>query len=212
MKDKQQFRVPAPDPPPKFFEEPADPVLIHGEMLRDARLLTEFLQDLPFAGRHYRTNLRQIIGAAERTKRRCVKLIGEDVGEYEAVSEMEMVTGDEGTGTTIMAKLVKKKRRNLLGQKKTHAPAEALNGKLDDIHQKILKQLRKCAVPSEDLVQLLKAEHTAAEIYPALQHMRERGLIETRDDPADGYTRKNFEKHDPRKGAELEQRKKESHA
>ncbi len=61
-----------------LYEEPADGVLVLGEMMRDAKLIEEKLSGLPFAAAGYRGELRVILSAANRMCQRCVKLLGEE--------------------------------------------------------------------------------------------------------------------------------------
>jgi hypothetical protein len=62
----------------RLHEEPTDPLLLYGEMLRDGKVIADLLKELPMtANGGYHGTLRAVIGAAERIKRRAVTLSGE---------------------------------------------------------------------------------------------------------------------------------------
>lgn len=63
--------------PPELYTEPAEEILLVGEMLHDAQTMKELLAGLPFERDSYRANLRIIAGASTRMRQRCEKLLGE---------------------------------------------------------------------------------------------------------------------------------------
>lgn len=70
--------VPGPRPKIELFREPDDSILILGEMIRDVGLMRENLQTLPFDIEAYRGQIRVVLTAAVRMKKRCERLLGEE--------------------------------------------------------------------------------------------------------------------------------------
>jgi len=61
-----------------LFIEPADDISRLGAMVAETQTALELLKKLPFAGDGYRGELRVVLGIAERTRNRCLRLLGED--------------------------------------------------------------------------------------------------------------------------------------
>lgn len=64
---------------PVLYQEPEEDIRILGEMLRDVGIMNKMLQSLVSVDSgEYRGNLRVVLGAAERMKHRCLRLIGDE--------------------------------------------------------------------------------------------------------------------------------------
>ncbi len=180
-----------------IFEEPEDPVLIHGEMLRDAELIAAQLQDLPFSGRHYRTNLHLIIGAADRTKRRCALLIGEDTpaqnGHSKTAKAEHIPTSppDAVEVSNLLTAAVRNGKDKQPKRRSSKPPAATQSPADESLKNSILSLLRKNALTSRQIITALPGYETHR-IYGALVELRSERAIDTRPDPIDGLT-KNFE-------------------
>lgn len=71
--------VPAGPVAVKLHEEPAEPILLLGEMVRDCGIAKDMLAGLAFASRDdYRRNLRVVKAAADRLSQRAAVLIGDE--------------------------------------------------------------------------------------------------------------------------------------
>ena len=60
-----------------IWVEPQDDINLLGVMVNDASLMLGKLKTLPYAAEGYRGDLRVILGAAERMRSRCARLLGE---------------------------------------------------------------------------------------------------------------------------------------
>lgn len=61
-----------------LWVEPESEVELLGFMIHDAELVVRKLRELPFSADAYRGELRVMLGAARRTERRLLRMLGED--------------------------------------------------------------------------------------------------------------------------------------
>ena len=63
----------------KIYQEPEQDIRVLGELVRDVGTMKDMLAGLVFTGpEEYARNLRVVRGAAERTIKRCDRLIGDE--------------------------------------------------------------------------------------------------------------------------------------
>jgi hypothetical protein len=63
----------------KLYTEPEEDIRVLGELVRDVGVMKDMLAGLAFSSmEEYRKNLRVVRNAAERTIRRCDRLIGDE--------------------------------------------------------------------------------------------------------------------------------------
>ena len=187
----------APPAPVELYQEPIEDVVLLGEMLYDAKTMSELLGGLPFEREHYRANLRIVAGAADRMRKRCARLLveEEDISEELAALEVSNIidtlppepepkrpSGRPQRDRTQTGKPPRPAReRNLGSPAAVPVPGGVKAG--------ILKQLSRQPLTSVELAERLGGP--SGSVYSTLTNLRGEGLIKTKVDEQDGQ-RKNY--------------------
>jgi DNA-binding transcriptional ArsR family regulator len=159
-----------------------------GDATREAGLIQKRLRDLPAsASRH--GDMQVIRGAALRLIDKVTVLITYEEGDTPA--ELPPAVEPESEPAAAPAKRRQFTRKNKRPPTAEPAAGELqANGRLPGGNQQtLLRLIQKRAYSSGELIE--RTGLSAGTVYGALNVMRSKGLIETREDEADGQ-RKNF--------------------
>lgn len=160
--------------PPELYTEPAEEILVVGEMLHDITTMRELLAGLPFDRDHYRANLRIVAGAAIRTRLRCERLLGESSSPFTA----ELLEAHTVHSTSVVPEPGAETTDDTHELEAEREP----KGGHPEFMKFVCEELAKTgAMRTTDLIETVSVGHRipSGDVHRALAYLRKQGKVQT---------------------------------